>query len=321
MKLRIIVGWLFLIALILPVDSYAQSAWPGAPIKIITPTPAGVGTDIFARIYASNLAKILNTTAFVENRPGASSTIAAAAVAKAAPNGFTLLLSISLPLTTAPALFSKLPYDAGKDFAPVAQLYRGGSFLIANNSFAGNSLADLVLAARRKPNSINYASYGPGSTAHLGFELLQDATGIELVHVPYKTSAVPDLMRGEVTVGWEPAVSAMPFIMDGKIKALAYTGNPRSPALPDVAALAESYPGLEVFTWVGLWAPAGTADAILDSLHEAIETINRQPAVVKALADASSEPMHRTRAQMAAAIENETRSMTRLIKLKNIKLD
>jgi len=167
---------------------------------------------------------------FVENRPGASSTIAAAAVAKAAPNGFTLLLSISLPLTTAPALFSKLPYDAGKDFAPVAQLYRGGSFLIANNSFAGNSLADLVLAARRKPNSINYASYGPGSTAHLGFELLQDATGIELVHVPYKTSAVPDLMRGEVTVGWEPAVSAMPFITDGKIKALAYTGNPRSPA-------------------------------------------------------------------------------------------
>jgi tripartite-type tricarboxylate transporter receptor subunit TctC len=224
-------------------------------------------------------------------------------------------------LTTAPALLSRLPYDAGKDFAPVAQLYRGGSFLIANNSFAGNFLADLVLAARRKPNSINYASYGPGSTAHLGFELLQDATGIELVHVPYKTSAVPDLMRGEVTVGWEPAVSAMPFIMDGKIKALAYTGNPRSPALPDVAALAESYPGLEVFTWVGLWAPAGTPDAILDSLHEAIETINRQPAVVKALADASSEPMHRTRAQMAAAIENETRSMTRLIKLKNIKLD
>ena len=165
MKLRIIVGWLFLIALILPVDSYAQSAWPGAPIKIITPTPAGVGTDIFARIYASNLAKMLNTTAFVENRPGASSTLAAAAVAKAAPNGFTLLLSISLPLTTAPALFSKLPYDAGKDFAPVAQLYRGGSFLIANNSFAGNSLADLVLAARRRPNSINYASYGPGSTA------------------------------------------------------------------------------------------------------------------------------------------------------------
>ena len=181
-------GWLFLIALILS-SIHTRSRRGRAPIKIITPTPAGVGTDIFARIYASNLAKMLNTTAFVENRPGASSTLSAAAVAKAAPNGFTLLLSISLPLTTAPALFSKLPYDAGKDFAPVAQLYRGGSFLIANNSFAGNSLADLVLAARRKPNSINYASYGPGSTAHLGFELLQDATGIELVHVPYKTSA------------------------------------------------------------------------------------------------------------------------------------
>jgi len=188
MKLRIVVGWLLLVASILPVDSYAESAWPNAPIKIITPTPAGVGTDIFARIYASNLARVLNTTAYVENRPGASSTIATTAVAKAAPNGLTLLLSISLPLTTAPALFSRLPYDAGKDFAPVAQLYRGGSFLIANNSFTGSSLADLVLAAKRKPNSINYASYGPGSTAHLGFELIQDATGIELVHVPYKTS-------------------------------------------------------------------------------------------------------------------------------------
>jgi tripartite-type tricarboxylate transporter receptor subunit TctC len=142
MKLRIIVGWLCLIVSILPVDSYAQSAWPNAPMRIITPTPAGVGTDVFARIYASNLAKVLNTAAYVENRPGASATIAAAAVAKASPNGLTVLLSISLPLTTAPALFSKLPYDAGKDFAPVAQLYRGGSFLIANNSFAGSSLAD-----------------------------------------------------------------------------------------------------------------------------------------------------------------------------------
>jgi tripartite-type tricarboxylate transporter receptor subunit TctC len=321
MKRLITVGCLLLTAATWPVGAYAQSAWPQAPIKIITPTPAGVGTDVFARIYASNLAKVLNTTAYVENRPGASSTIAAAAVAKADPNGFTLLLSISLPLTTAPALFSKLPYDAGKDFAPVAQLYRGGSFLIANNSFAGNSLEDLVLAAKRKPKSINYASYGPGSTAHLGFELIQDAAGIELVHVPYKTSAVPDLMRGEITVGWEPAVSAMPFITDRKIKALAYTGNPRSPALPDVAALAESFPGLEVFTWVGLWAPAGTPDAILDSLHDAIETINRVPAVIKALSDASSEPMRTTRAQMAVAIENETRSMGRLIKAKNIKLD
>src|SRR5882724_4415555 len=111
MKLRIIVASLVLIASILPVASYAQSAWPNAPIKIVTPTPAGVGTDILARIYASNLAMVLNTSAYVENRPGASSTIAAAAVAKAEPNGLTLLFSISLPLTTAPALFSKLPYD------------------------------------------------------------------------------------------------------------------------------------------------------------------------------------------------------------------
>jgi tripartite-type tricarboxylate transporter receptor subunit TctC len=113
----------------------------------------------------------------------------------------------------------------------------------------------------------------------------------------------------------------MPFVIDGKIKALAYTGNPRSPALPGVATLAESYPGLEVFTWVGVWAPAGTPDAILDKLHDAIEGINRLPAVVKALSDASSEPMRTTRAQMAVAIGNETQSMGRLIKAKNIKLD
>jgi len=297
----------------------SPATWPGGtPIRIITPTPVGVGSDAFTRIYAEHLGRVLKTSVIVENRPGAAGTLGTDAVGKSAPNGYTLLVSTSLPFTTSPYLLAKVPYNAQKDFVPVVQLYRGGSFVIAGPAFAGKSLADLVASAKRAPSSINYASYGPGSTAHLGMELLQDAADIQLTHIPYKQSAMPDLIGGQVMVGWEPPPSALPNIRSGKIKALAYTGDRRSPALPDVPTLAEAYPGLEMFTWVGVWAPAGTPDAIVQRLQAAFAGISKEPEVLKALADASSEPMTTTQAQMAAAIEREAQTMSRLIKAKHI---
>ena len=299
----------------------APAAWPGAPIRIVTPTPVGVGADAFARLYAEQLGKELKTPVFVENRPGAAGTLGTDLVAKAAPNGLTLLLSTSLPFTTAPSLFSKLPYSAQKDFVPVAQLYRGGSFVVASTAFAGSSLKELVAYARQHPGELNYASYGPGSTAHLGIELLQDAAGIQMTHIPYKQSAMPDLIGGQVMLGWEPPVSALPNIRSGKVKALAFTGDRRSPALPEVPTLSEAYPGLEVFTWIGVWAPAGTSEAVVKRLHAAFTGITRSPELMKALADAGAEPMNATPAQMAAAIEREAQTMGRLIKAKNITLN
>lgn len=299
----------------------AQAAWPGGTVRIVTPTPVGVGIDALARRYAEHLGRVLNTSVFVENRAGAAGTLGTGTVAKAPADGLTLLISTSLPFTTAPHLFSKLPYDAQKDLLPVAPLYRGGSFVVAGPAFEGRTLKDLVALAKRKPNAINYASYGPGSTAHLGMELLQDAAGIELTQIPYKQSVIPDLIGGQVSVGWEPPNSALPSIRSGQIKALAYSGDKRSAALPDVPTLGELFPGLELFTWVGVWVPAGTPEPIVARLHAAFAGITADAEVARAIADAGNEPMTGTPAQMAAQLDRDSQSMRRLIKAKNIRIN
>jgi tripartite-type tricarboxylate transporter receptor subunit TctC len=298
----------------------AQDAWPSRIIRIITPSPAGVGADAFARLYAEQLGKALGVTVIVENKPGAAGTLGTDAAAKAAPDGYTLLLTTSLPMTVVPHLFAKLPYSVS-DLVPVAQLYRGGSFVVASTSFGSNSIKDLVSLAKQKPDSIPYASYGAGGTAHLGMEQLQDAADIKLVHIPYKQSAMIDVSSGRITIGFEPPVSALPYIRSGRVKALAYTGDKRSPTLPDVPTLAETYPGLEVFTWIGVWAPRGTPEAIVRRLHAAINAATNVPDVQKAIADAGSEPMNTSPAQMQAMVDTESDRMGKLIKAKNITLN
>lgn len=307
---------------LLTAPARAQDAWPGRTIRIVTPSPAGVGADAFARIYAEHLGKALGVTVIVENKPGAAGTLGTDTVAKAAPDGYTLLLTTSLPMTVVPHLFTtKLPYKPASDFVPVAQLYRGGSFVIATPSFAGSSINDLVSQARQKPDTIPYASYGAGSTAHLGMELLQDAADIKLVHIPYRQSAMTDVSSGQVSIGFEPPVSALPNIKSGRAKALAYTGDKRNPVLPEVPTLAESFPGLEVFTWVGVWAPRGTPAAIVTRLQIAFNAATKLPELQKAIADAGNEPMSTTPTQMQANVDQESERFGKLIKAKNIQLN
>ncbi|CAN7143659.1 tripartite tricarboxylate transporter substrate binding protein [Acidovorax sp. LjRoot118] len=301
-------------------QAHAQSTpdWPTGPVRLVTPTPVGVGSDAFARLYADRLSKLLSAAVVVENRPGASSTLGTDAVAKAAPNGQTFLFSTSLPITTVPHLMAKLPYNAEKDLVPVAALFRGGSFVVASQSFTGKSLRDLVAIARQKPGSLNYATYGPASTANLGMELLQDAAGIDMVQIAYKQSAMPDLMSGQLDVGWEPASSALPNIRSGKLRALAYTGDKRSATQPDVPTLSELYPGLELFTWIGIWAPAGTPPGVIERMRKALEAASKDPQIVNALHETGNEVLTLTPAQMQANIARESQSMERLIKAKKI---
>ena len=308
-------------AALAPSPASAQDAWPSRTIRLVTPSPAGVGSDAFARLYAEHLGRALGVTLIVENKPGASGTLGTDAVAKAAPDGYTLLFSTSLPLTVAPHLFPKLPYKPASDFVPVAPLYRGGSFVIAGSAFTGSSIKDLVRQAKEKPDSVLYASYGAGGTAHLAMEQFQDAAGVQLVHVPYKQSAVNDVVSGQVTIGFEPPVSTLPFIKSGRVKALAYTGDKRSTMLPDVPTLAESYPGLEIFTWVGIWAPQGTPAPILRKLQAAIAAATKLPEIQKAITDVGNESMSGTPAQMQAATAQESDRMGKLIKAKNIILN
>jgi len=302
--------------------SWAQDApWPSRPIKIVTPTPAGVGSDVFARVYADKLSKALKVAVVVENKPGALSTIGTDAVAKAAPDGYTILFSTSNPFTMTPFLLSKLPYNPKEDLVPVTQALKGGSFIVANNAVAAKNPEELVALAKSQPGKVSFASYGSGSTAHLGFELFQEAAGIEMLHVPYKQGALPDVIGGQVMLGWEPPVSALPNIKAGKIKALAYTGSKRSPALPDVPTLSERYPGLEVFTWLGFWVPARTPADIVARLNREITAITHSPEMMRLIADAGLEPMASSSAETTAIIQRESETMGRLIKAKGIRID
>jgi tripartite-type tricarboxylate transporter receptor subunit TctC len=298
-----------------------KDAWPSKPIRIITPTPAGVGSDAFSRLYAEELSRALKVPVVVENKPGALSTLGVDAVAKAPADGYTLLVSTANPFTMAPFLLSRLPYDPEKDFIPVTQVLRGGSFLVVNKDVPARSLQELVTIAKDKPGKVTFASYGPGTTSHLGFELFQDAAGIEMLHVPYKQGAMVDVIGGQVMVGWEPPGSALPHIRSGKVRALAYSGNRRSTAMPEVPTLAESYPGLEVFTSVGVWVPANTPQAIVQKLYTTISAITKTPEMQRAIEEAGNEPVGPTPAETAAAIKREAQLMGKLIKAKGIKLD
>lgn len=305
-----------------PAQTLAQtSGWPSKTIRLVTPSPVGVGSDTFARAYAEQLSKALGVAVIVENKPGASSTIGADAVAKAPADGHTLLFSISTPFTMAPFLFAKLPYNAQRDLVPVTQNLKGGSFLVVSNGFAASSLKALVAQAKASPGRFSYASYGSGSTAHIGFELLQDAAGIDMLHVPYKQSAMTDVIGGQIDVGFEPPISAIPLIKAGKVKALAYTGAKRSLALPDVPTLAETYPGLEVFTWQGIWVPAGTPTAIIQRLHTEISRITRSSEMSRRILDNGLEPMTTSPEDTIAIIRREAEVMGRIIKAKGITLD
>jgi len=300
----------------------AQSApWPQRAIKIVTPTPPGVGSDIFARSYADQLSRLLKVPVIVENKPGALSTIGTDAVAKATPDGYTVLFSTSNPFTMTPFLLSKLPYNPKEDLVPVTQALKGGSFIVANNAVPARNTEELVALAKRQPGHVSFASYGSGSTSHLGFELLQEAAAIEMLHVPYKQGAMPDVIGGQVMLGFEPPISALPNIKAGRVKALAYTGSQRSAALPDVPTVAERYPGYDVSTWLGFWVPARTPEAIVEQLNRAITTVTRSPEMARQIADAGLEPMTTNSADTRAIIEREAQTMGRLIKAKGIRID
>jgi tripartite-type tricarboxylate transporter receptor subunit TctC len=298
-----------------------MAAWPGSTLKIIVPSPPGVGSDLFARQYAEALAKSLGVAVVVENKPGAALTIAANLVAKSPPDGLTVLFSPSNPLTISPFLMARLPYNAQKDLQPVMQSARGGSFILGNNVLAATDLRGLVALAKASPGKLNFATYGPGSTAHIGLELLQDAAGIDMLNVPYKTSAIPDLIGGQVNVSFEPPASAIAQIKAGKVKALAYTGSKRNPAMPDVPTMAEAYPGLEMPSWIGVWVAAGTPPAIVQRLHAEFAKATHTAEVTRRLLDNGLEPAITTPEETAALIQREAEAMGRIIKAKNIKLE
>ena len=264
----------------------AAQGYPDKPIRFIVGFAAGGSSDVLARAVGKAMSDGLGQPMVVENRPGASGHIAAEAVARAAPDGYTLFFGTNGTLAIGPALFTSLKYDPLKDLAPVGMLHRLSSVLVVHPSVPANNLRELIAYAKGKPGELTFASAGNGSVSHLSGELLKAAANVDLVHVPYKGggAATPDLLAGRVSMMLETIPNALPPVRNGKLKALGVTTAVRSAAAPDLPTFAESgLPGFDVASWTGLFAPAGTPQAIVERLNRETVRIARDAAYLEQL--------------------------------------
>ena len=262
-------------------NASAQAIYPTKPITLVVPFTPGGSVDNSGRLMAEKLARILGKAVVVDNRGGAGGVIGSSYVAKAAPDGYTLIVTSQSTHVVNPAVNPKLPYDAVKDFAPITLIDRLANVLLINADLPIRSFADLVKYARANPTKLNYASAGTGSVSHLSMELLKSQAGIPMTHVPYKGagSAVTDLMSGQVHLAWNNLSSNLDHIKSGKLRALAVAAPTRVPQLPDVPTFEElKLPDLNLTSWTGLAAPAKTPDAIIQRLYAAMRQVLDDPA-------------------------------------------
>lgn len=279
-----------LLALATPLQ--AQPAYPGRPITLVVPYPAGGSADILARTVGQKLGERLGQTVVVENRAGAGTAIGAKFVAGAAPDGYTLLLGTVSSQAINPAM-TKVGYDPLKDFTPVAALASIPFVLVSHPSLPARTVADVIALAKAKPGELSYASAGLGTSNHLAGELLATAAQVRLLHVPYKGSApaLNDVAAGHVPLMFDLMATALPQVQSGKVKALAVTGKKRSALLPDVPTAIESgLAGYDVTAWFGVFAPAGLPRPVLERLNTEIAALIRTPDMQKRLRDLGADP-------------------------------
>ena len=290
---------------------HAQAPYPGKPVRIVVPFPAGGTTDILARAVAQKLTETGGQPVLVDNRPGAGGNIGAELVAKSAPDGYTLLMGTVGTHAINPGLYAKMPYDHQRDFAPVILVAGVPNVLVVNPAVPVNSVQELIAYAKANPGKLNFASSGSGTSIHLSGELFKTMSGVQMTHIPYKGSspALTDLLGGQVQLMFDNLPSALPHIRAGKLRALAVTSAQRAPALPDVPTVAEAgLPGFEASSWFGLLAPAGTPKDIIAKLNAE---------VAKWLA--TPEARDKLTVQGANAVGNSPEEFTQFIAAETIK--
>ena len=311
------------LALAFAATAVAAQAWPTKPVRIMVGASPGGGTDIIARLLAEKLAETFKQPFVVENRPGASNTIAADLTAKAVADGTTLLLATNTAQAIAPHLL-KLGYDPIKDLAPVSLIIVVPNVIVMNNAIPANNVKELVALMKAKPDSFSFGSSGTGSTQHLAGEAFKLATGTVATHVPYKGSsqALADLVGGQIQLNFDTTSSAMSFIKSGKVKVLAVMTPKRSAELPDVPTLAEAgYPGVEMSTWYGLYTTAGTPKPVIDRLHAELARIVKLSDVQARLASLGGEIGALTTEQFAAFARTDYERAGKLIRDAKVKID
>lgn len=303
------------------ITSASAQQYPAKPIRLFVSTGPGAPPDVMARLLAEKLVASLGQPVIVENRPGASGSIGMNAVAKAAPDGHTLGI-FSMGYTTAPSLVAQMPYDTERDLAPVTMLARDSNLLVVPSSSPAKSVAELVAAAKARPGFLKFASGGNSTPAHLAGELFKRETGIDILHIPYKTppAGAAAVLSGEVDMMFGATVAVAPHIKSGKLRVLATATPKRLPAYPDLPTLVElGYPNVVVSNWSGIVAPAGTPKDVIERLHLEIQKILAMPEVLKRLEGLGVEASPARPEEFGALIRSELQKWNKVVRDAGIK--
>ena len=302
----------------------AQTAYPSKPIRFVVPfTPGGSG-DIFARPIAQKMSESMGQQVIVENRPGSGGVLGSEVVAKAAPDGYTMMMGLTANVAVNPALYAKLPYDPLRDFAPVTLVASAPYVLLVPVSLPAHNVKELIALARSKPGELAYVSLGSGSMGHLSGEMLASMGGVKLLHVPYKTlgQAIPDLISGQVQLLFLGIASAQSQVKSGKLRAIAVSGARRSPVLPQLPTVAEAgVKGFDLTGWYGVFVPAGTPQDIIARLHGEIVKALALPDVRERLSAAGAEVVGNSPREFDKFVRSELVKWAKVVKLSGAKVE
>jgi tripartite-type tricarboxylate transporter receptor subunit TctC len=309
-------------AALLPVTSQFAFAenYPSRPVRLIEGYPPGLTPDIVARLVAQSMSDKMGQEFIVDNRPGAGSNLAADLAIHSAPDGYTLL-GMTITNAVNATLYKNLTFDIVHDIAPVIGTFRSPLVMVINPSMPFRTVPDFIAYAKANPGKINYGSPGYGTANHMAGELLRVMTGIELVHIPYRGSYMPDLLAGQTQVTWAPLATSLEFVKAGKLVVIAMTGTTRSDLLPGVPAMAESIPGYEYYVWHGIAAPKGTPADIVGKLNTAINASLAEPKLKERFAEVGGTAIGGTPTDYAKLIADETEKWGKIVKTANLKAE
>jgi tripartite-type tricarboxylate transporter receptor subunit TctC len=307
-------------ALFVAGSTLAQT-YPARPIRLVVPYPAGGPTDFVGRLVGQKLSALVGQQVVVDNRPGAGTIIGSELIARAAPDGYSLLFGTGGGTFLAPLILPKVPYDPLKDFAPVAMLVQSPQVLVVHPSVPANNVRELVALARAKPGSLNFASVGTGTSPHLGGELLQALSGTKIVHVPYKGTApaMTDLISGQVHLMFSSMPTVLAHVKAGRLRLIGTGGTKRSAVIPDTPVIAETVPGFELVTWYGVFAPARTPAAVVKRLNDEIGKVLTDSDVREKLEAQGLEPTVMSPEELKRYTEQDVSRWAKLIKSAGIK--
>jgi tripartite-type tricarboxylate transporter receptor subunit TctC len=304
--------------------SILANEYPDKPIKILVPAAPGGGADFIARTMSNRLTEAFGQNIVIENRAGASGTIAAELMTKSAPNGYTILLAQSTLTVIAPHLYKKLNYDTLKDMVPVTMVAQMPFMMVLHPSIPANNVKELIAYAKAKPGELNFSSSGNGAGSHLAGEMFNGATGLKLTHVPYKGAgpAINAAVAGEVQIAFAPIVAVLPLVKSNRLKAIAVTTMNRSLASPETPTLSESgLAGFDINTWFGLFVPANTPQEIVDRIYREAVKVIKHPEVAERFIREGADPVGNTSAEFGKIVRSEYIKFAKIVKDSGAKID